>query len=126
MNSFGEKEHYPVGDASQPMYADMYAYLPASNLTNSYQHATHHMLTTACPASVQEALNSLTLTRTTLVIAHRLSTIRKADQIIVLDKGRILEVGSFDKLMETQGAFHAMWLAQLEDAKELEGVSVSE
>lgn len=70
--------------------------------------------------SVQDALNSLTKSRTTLVIAHRLSTIRKADQIVVLDKGKVVETGKFDDLVakgSDQGQFAAMWAAQLDQGQ---------
>ena len=43
---------------------------------------------------------------TTFMVAHRLSTIRNVDRIVVLDSGRIAEVGSYDELMERQGAFY--------------------
>jgi ATP-binding cassette, subfamily B, bacterial len=54
---------------------------------------------------VQEALERLSEGRTTIAIAHRLSTVRDADQIVVLDKGRIVETGSYDELIATGGKF---------------------
>jgi ATP-binding cassette subfamily B protein len=54
--------------------------------------------------------------RTTFVIAHRLSTIRGADQILVLDRGAIVERGSHDELMEHQGKYYAMYQLQLGSA----------
>ena len=54
---------------------------------------------------VQEALNRLSNGRTTLIIAHRLSTIEHADRIVVMDKGRILEMGHHDELMARRGAY---------------------
>ncbi|MGR3794194.1 ABC transporter ATP-binding protein [Vannielia sp. SX4] len=57
---------------------------------------------------VQAALTRLSEGRTTLTIAHRLNTIRHADRIIVLDQGRIVEMGTHDELVDRQAAYHAL------------------
>ena len=62
---------------------------------------------------VQEALAPLCEGRTTLVIAHRLSTIRDADLIAVLDKGRIVERGTHDELLELHGLYAWLWRMQM-------------
>ena len=54
---------------------------------------------------VQEALERLSEGRTTIAIAHRLSTVRDADQIVVLDKGHIVEIGTYDELIAAAGKF---------------------
>jgi subfamily B ATP-binding cassette protein MsbA len=58
---------------------------------------------------VQDALQSLQKNRTTLVIAHRLTTIEKADRIIVMEHGRIVEQGTHQQLLQAQGAYAAMF-----------------
>ncbi|MCU1558324.1 MAG: transporter [Microbacteriaceae bacterium] len=62
--------------------------------------------------AVREALQRLMADRTTLVVAHRLSTIRSADRIVVLDNGRIAEMGSHDGLLRADGRYAAMHRAQ--------------
>ena len=64
-------------------------------------------------AQIQEALERLSKGRTSFVIAHRLSTVRSADQIIVLDKGRIAERGTHDSLMKAGGLYAQLAALQL-------------
>ena len=58
---------------------------------------------------IQDALETLMFERTTFIIAHRLSTIHKADQIIVLDKGNIVEAGQHEDLMSRKGLYHNLY-----------------
>ncbi|MFB5661050.1 ABC transporter ATP-binding protein [Alteribacillus sp. HJP-4] len=62
--------------------------------------------------SIQEALQRLMKGRTSFVIAHRLNTIQRADQIIVLDQGRIIEKGSHEELLKGKGAYYALYESQ--------------
>lgn len=61
---------------------------------------------------IQEAIEKLSQNRTVIVIAHRLSTIKKADQIIVIEKGKIVEKGSFQQLSAQDGLFSKMYRLQ--------------
>jgi subfamily B ATP-binding cassette protein MsbA len=63
--------------------------------------------------SVQDALNNLMEDRTTFMIAHRLSTIKHADSIIVLDKGKIVEVGTHEKLLSNSGLYQKYYQMQI-------------
>ncbi|MEN8797798.1 MAG: ABC transporter ATP-binding protein [Flavobacteriaceae bacterium] len=69
-------------------------------------------LDTESEALIQKSLAELTKGRTTFVIAHRLSTIRKADQILVIENGRIAEQGSHDDLIEAKGRYHHLFTYQ--------------
>lgn len=60
-------------------------------------------------AAVQQALRALTREKTLVVVAHRLPTVRAADQIVVLDQGRIVEQGSHDALLALEGRYAAFW-----------------
>jgi subfamily B ATP-binding cassette protein MsbA len=64
---------------------------------------------------VQEALTTLMRNRTSLVIAHRLSTVRRADAIVVLEQGRIVEVGTHDDLLARGGAYAKLYELQLRE-----------
>ena len=61
---------------------------------------------------VQEAITKLMENRTTLVIAHRLSTIQHADEILVIEKGRIVERGTHDELINVNGVYHSLQTMQ--------------
>jgi ATP-binding cassette subfamily B protein len=63
---------------------------------------------------IQHAIDTLIVNRTAIVIAHRLSTIRKADKIIVLDKGEIREIGSHDELLAKEGFYRQLHEMQFE------------
>jgi len=63
---------------------------------------------------IQKALDGMHGIRTILVIAHRLSTVQNADNIIVIDKGKIIEQGSWDELLERKAVFSEMWQLQTE------------
>ena len=63
---------------------------------------------------IQEALDNLIKGRTTIAIAHRLSTLRKADRLVVLERGRIVEVGPPHALLQNPGAYARLHRAQLE------------
>jgi ATP-binding cassette subfamily B protein len=61
---------------------------------------------------IQKALDNLVRGRTTIAIAHRLSTLRKADRLVVMDRGRIVEIGNHDQLMAIEGHYYKLYQAQ--------------
>jgi ATP-binding cassette subfamily B protein len=66
---------------------------------------------------IQRALDNLVRGRTTIAIAHRLSTLRKADRLVVMDKGVVVEEGTHDVLIEAQGAYWRLYEAQQRQAE---------
>ena len=89
-------------------------------------------LDTFTESEIQDALDAFRASRTTLVIAHRLSTVVDADEILVLDKGKIVERGSHMVLLAQGGVYASMWARQnevrqaqevLRRAAEAEGLS---
>jgi ATP-binding cassette, subfamily B, bacterial len=65
---------------------------------------------------IQASMATLLAGRTTFVIAHRLSTIRRADLILLMEDGRVIESGTHEELMNTRGVYHEMVLRQMESA----------
>ena len=61
---------------------------------------------------IEQGLRALLKDRISVIIAHRLSTIRHADQICVLDQGRIIEMGRHDELIAIEGKYHALFMQQ--------------
>jgi ATP-binding cassette subfamily B protein len=61
---------------------------------------------------IQQALLKLMAGRTAFVIAHRLSTIRSADQVLVIDGGRIIERGTHETLLAQEGFYHNLYMSQ--------------
>lgn len=72
-------------------------------------------LDTVSEKLVQEAIENLSRNRTTLVIAHRLSTVKQADQIAVLDQGRVVELGTHDELLTKKGYYARLCAMQFSE-----------
>ena len=70
--------------------------------------------------SIQRALLRLMKGRTSFVIAHRLSTIRKADQVLVINEGRIIEQGTHDSLLEQKGFYYNLYMSQFKSTEDSE------
>jgi ABC-type transport system involved in Fe-S cluster assembly fused permease/ATPase subunit len=84
-------------------------------------------LDTHTEREIQQALGTAAQGLSTLVIAHRLSTVVDADEIIVLDQGRVAERGRHDVLLAQDGLYAKLWRRQLEAAeaeKRLEAVAI--
>ncbi|MDB9781596.1 ABC transporter ATP-binding protein/permease [Winogradskyella sp.] len=69
-------------------------------------------LDTESEGLIQKSLSELTHNRTTIVIAHRLSTIKRADQILVIEAGRIVERGTHDELLKVEGRYYDLYTFQ--------------
>jgi len=75
-------------------------------------------LDTRTEKDIKESLLSLGRGRTTIIIAHRLSTISNSDQIIVIEKGEVIETGTHKSLIKLDGVYASMWFKQdLDDQK---------
>ena len=74
-------------------------------------------LDTETEKQIRDALANLSANRTTIAIAHRLSTLRNATGLVVLDKGRIAEVGTHDELIEKHGIYYGPVMARREMSK---------
>lgn len=80
--------------------------------TSSIDTETEHL--------IQEAINNVLEGRTSFVIAHRLSTIRKADKILVIKKGIVVESGNHHELLAKKGYYHKLYMKQFTEEKESE------
>ena len=72
---------------------------------------------TTTEKEIQKALDNLVRGRTTIAIAHRLSTLRKADRLVVLDRGQVVEEGPHEELMAREGAYYRLYQAQARQAE---------
>lgn len=72
---------------------------------------------------VEDAIERLLAGRTTLIIAHRLSTVRRADRLVVLDRGRVVEEGTHDALLARGGLYERLYRRQFRDAEEVKVAS---
>jgi len=71
-------------------------------------------------AVIRQALENLMENRTTFIIAHRIQTVMKADLIVVLDKGRIIQIGTHEELLAQEGVYKKIYDIQTQIEAELE------
>lgn len=74
-------------------------------------------LDTQTEKQIKDALARLTAGRTTIAIAHRLSTLSGADRLLVLDKGRVAEIGTHNELLAAKGVYYKLVMAQRQTAR---------
>ena len=74
-------------------------------------------LDTQTEKQIQDALDRLIKGRTTIAIAHRLSTLANADRLIVLKKGRVVEIGTHTELLQSKGVYYELVMAQKQTAR---------
>ncbi|XP_077870549.1 ATP-binding cassette sub-family B member 6-like [Saccoglossus kowalevskii] len=77
-------------------------------------------LDTQTERNIQQSLSKVCSNRTTIIVAHRLSTIIHADEILVVDEGKIIERGRHEELLAAEGRYADMWMQQLQKAEEEE------
>jgi ATP-binding cassette subfamily B protein len=75
---------------------------------------------TLTEAMIQKGMEALMEDRTSFIIAHRLSTIKRADRILVIEGGRIAEMGSHSELMRAQGHYYKLYTQQFRHELEFE------
>ena len=82
-------------------------YIFLDEATNSLDEATNERM-------IVEQLNEFYKGKTVVIVAHRLSTVKNADQIVVLDKGKVAEIGNHEELTQKRGAYYNLVKNQLE------------
>ena len=70
---------------------------------------------------IQQALKGIMEGRTTFIVAHRISSVKDADEIILLDEGRIIERGTHQQLLNRKGEYYNIYSQQYKDFKDFEG-----
>ena len=95
----------PDSDNVLPYYSDPHAWKKMCIRDIFFDEATNS-LDANNERAIVENLTDFYRGKTVIIVAHRLSTVRNADQIVVLDKGRIVEVGTHDVLIDRKGAYY--------------------
>ena len=119
----GQRDHHPVRLFAVFLALDGQCAVDERALLRHAPILLLHEATSALAAEserlVQDALDRLMASRTTLVIAHRLATVRAADRIIVLDQGRIAEQGTHESLIRDSGLYARLAALQFDDSAQV-------
>lgn len=117
-NKVGHKvkhNSHMIQDETEEMSAHVQEKVGGYSIVQAFTHE-ESALDSQSEKLIQEALDRLMIGRTTILIAHRLSTVVGADEIVVMNKGKIIEKGSHNQLLSKNGAYARLYHTQFDEA----------